>query len=46
MWPARVDPGIAGADVLIVNKTDLAPYVGVDVEQMVADAGRPGTVVR
>ena len=33
-------PGIAGADVLIVNKTDLAPYVGVDVEQMVADAER------
>ena len=28
----------AGADVLIVNKTDLAPYVGVDVEQMVLDA--------
>ena len=39
-------PGIAGADLLIVNKTDLAPYVGVDVAQMVADAeqvrqGRP-----
>ncbi len=33
-------PGIAGADVLIVNKTDLAPYVGVDVAQMVADAER------
>jgi urease accessory protein len=31
-------PGIARADVLVVNKTDLAPYVGVDVEQMVADA--------
>jgi urease accessory protein len=31
-------PGIAGADVLVVNKTDLAPYVGVDVEQMVLDA--------
>ena len=31
-------PGIAGADVLVVNKTDLAPYVGVDVPQMVADA--------
>ena len=31
-------PGIAGADVLVVNKTDLAPYVGVDVGQMVADA--------
>ena len=24
--------------MLIVNKTDLAPYVGVDVAQMVADA--------
>ncbi|MFP5283425.1 MAG: urease accessory protein UreG [Actinomycetes bacterium] len=31
-------PGIAGADVLVVNKTDLAPYVGVDVAQMVRDA--------
>ncbi len=39
-------PGIAGADLLVVNKTDLAPYVGVDVPQMVHDAeharaGRP-----
>lgn len=39
-------PGIARADLLLVNKTDLAPYVGVDVERMVADAtaareGRP-----
>ena len=39
-------PGIGRADLLVVNKTDLAPYVGVDVEQMVADAcaareGRP-----
>lgn len=31
-------PGIARADLLVVNKTDLAPYVGVDVAQMVADA--------
>ena len=31
-------PGIARADLLIVNKTDLAPYVEVDVEQMVKDA--------
>lgn len=31
-------PGIERADLLIVNKTDLAPYVGVDVEQMVNDA--------
>ncbi len=44
-WPAR-GPGIAGADLLILNKTDLAPYVGVGVRQMVRDAeharaGRP-----
>nr|WP_194241368.1 urease accessory protein UreG [Galbitalea soli] len=31
-------PGIARADLLIVNKTDLAPHVGVDVSAMVADA--------
>jgi urease accessory protein len=31
-------PGIERADLLIINKTDLAPYVGVDVDQMVADA--------
>ena len=40
-------PGIARADLLVVNKTDLAPYVGVDVPRMVADAeaaraGKPG----
>ena len=39
-------PGIERADLLVVNKTDLAPYVGVDVSTMVADAtgardGRP-----
>ena len=31
-------PGISRADLLLVNKTDLAPHVGVDVERMVADA--------
>ena len=39
-------PGIGRADLLGVNKLALAPYVGVDVEQMVADGlaargGRP-----
>ena len=39
-------PGITRADLLVVNKTDLAPYVGVDVDQMLIDAqsvrdGRP-----
>src|SRR6185436_7199894 len=31
-------PGIERADLLLVNKVDLAPHVDVDVEQMVADA--------
>ncbi len=31
-------PGIARADLLVINKTDLAAYVGVDVPQMLADA--------
>ncbi|OWA06198.1 urease accessory protein UreG [Streptomyces sp. CS227] len=31
-------PGITGADLLVVNKTDLAPHVEVDVAAMVADA--------
>ena len=39
-------PGIERADLLVVNKTDLAPHVGVDVHRMVRDAehardGRP-----
>ncbi|WP_337061881.1 urease accessory protein UreG [Kineococcus sp. G2] len=31
-------PGIARADLLVLNKTDLAPHVGVDVPRMLADA--------
>jgi urease accessory protein len=31
-------PGIERADLLVVNKTDLAPYVGVDLARMVDDA--------
>ncbi|MCW2831525.1 MAG: urease accessory protein UreG [Aeromicrobium sp.] len=39
-------PGITRADLLVVNKTDLGPHVGVDPAEMVADAsavrdGRP-----
>ena len=39
-------PGIARADLLVVNKTDLAPYVGVDAERMAREGreardGRP-----
>lgn len=31
-------PGIERADLLLINKTDLAPYVEVDVDRMVEDA--------
>lgn len=31
-------PGIGRADLLVINKTDIAAYVEVDVEQMVRDA--------
>jgi urease accessory protein len=36
--PRKGGPGIARADLLVINKTDLAPYVGSDVERMIADA--------
>ncbi|MEF9907039.1 urease accessory protein UreG [Streptomyces sp. P9-A2] len=36
--PRKGGPGITTADLLVVNKTDLAPYVGADLEAMAADA--------
>ena len=36
--PRKGGPGIARADLLVINKTDLAPHVGSDVERMLADA--------
>ena len=44
--PRKRGPGIVRADLLIVNKVDLAPHVGVDVERMLDEAsavrdGRP-----
>lgn len=44
--PRKGGPGITRSDLLIVNKTDLAPYVGADLERMEADtitarSGRP-----
>jgi urease accessory protein len=32
--PRKRGPGVIRCDVLIINKTDLAPYVGVDLERM------------
>jgi urease accessory protein len=44
--PRKRGPGIIQCDLLGINKVDLAPHVGVDLERMVADArevrgGRP-----
>jgi urease accessory protein len=36
--PRKGGPGVARADMLVINKTDLAPYVGADVAMMVRDA--------
>lgn len=44
--PRKKGPGILQADLLVVNKIDLAPHVGVDRDRMLAEAqavrgGRP-----
>ncbi|MER5844391.1 urease accessory protein UreG [Streptomyces prasinus] len=38
--PRKGGPGITTADLLVVNKTDLAPYVGADLDTMAADTRR------
>jgi urease accessory protein len=44
--PRKNGPGVVRCDLLVVNKTDLAPHVGVDLDMMLAEAeavrgGRP-----
>ena len=44
--PRKKGPGVARSDLLVINKTDLAPHVGVSVAQLEIDAaaargGRP-----
>lgn len=38
--PRKRGPGVVRADLLVVNKTDLAPYVGVDLALMLDEAGQ------
>ena len=38
--PRKGGPGITRSDLLIINKTDLAPHVGADLAVMAADAKR------
>ncbi|MCX4626353.1 MULTISPECIES: urease accessory protein UreG [unclassified Streptomyces] len=36
--PRKGGPGVTTADLLVINKTDLAPYVGSDLDAMAHDA--------
>ncbi|GAA1371978.1 urease accessory protein UreG [Streptomyces beijiangensis] len=36
--PRKGGPGVTTADLLVINKTDLAPYVGSDLDRMARDA--------
>jgi urease accessory protein len=38
--PRKKGPGVLKCDLLVVNKVDLAPHVGVALESMLAEAGR------
>ena len=38
--PRKGGPGITRSDLLVINKTDLAPYVNADLEVMRADSSR------
>lgn len=38
--PRKRGPGVLRCDLLVVNKVDLAPYVGVNLDGMLAEAGR------
>lgn len=36
--PRKKGPGVVKSDLLVINKIDLAPYVGVDLDRMLAEA--------
>ena len=49
--PRKRGPGVTRSDLLVVNKTDLAPHVGVDLQLLEADTkqargGRPYVMAR
>jgi urease accessory protein len=37
--PRKRGPGVVNCDLLVINKTDLAPHVGADLDVMERDAG-------
>jgi urease accessory protein len=38
--PSKGGPGITRSDLLVINKTDLAPHVGASLQKMATDAKR------
>ena len=46
--PRKGGPAISRSDLLIINKTDLAPHVGADIDRMMEDAlaARKGAAVQ
>ena len=44
--PRKGGPGITKSDLFVINKTDLAPYVGADLEVMHADTTRMRTTAK
>ena len=38
--PRKGGPGVTSSDLLVINKTDLAPHVGADLGVMAADAAK------
>lgn len=38
--PRKGGPGVTTADLLVINKVDLAPFVGADMDVMISDAHR------
>lgn len=38
--PRKRGPGVVDADLLVINKTDLAPHVGADLDVMERDASK------
>ena len=38
--PRKGGPGITRSDLLVINKTDLAPYVNADLDVMERDASK------
>ncbi|MDO8772579.1 MAG: GTP-binding protein, partial [Burkholderiaceae bacterium] len=44
--PRKGGPGITKSDLFVINKTDLAPYVGANLDVMAADTTRMRTTAK